>query len=162
MLRAGDVNGGLRELRAFVDANPGNRAARQRIGAAVADRARELESKGSREQALPALRAGGRAARRSHARVDRADAGAAQGAVRRVLRQRANARTAPTSALAIKQWETSLRYDPQNLKAAARLRDARAAQEKLKKHRAREIASGYFAAAAARRARRRTSRSSSS
>jgi hypothetical protein len=35
-------------------------------------------------------------------------------------------------ALAIKQWETSLRYDPQNLKAANRLRDARAAQEKLK------------------------------
>jgi hypothetical protein len=35
-------------------------------------------------------------------------------------------------ALAIKQWETSLRYDPQNLKASTRLRDARAAQEKLK------------------------------
>jgi len=35
-------------------------------------------------------------------------------------------------ALAIKEWETSLRYDPQNLKATARLRDARAAQEKLR------------------------------
>ena len=35
-------------------------------------------------------------------------------------------------ALAIKQWETSLRYDPQNLKASLRLRDARLAQEKLK------------------------------
>ncbi len=52
MLRAGDATGGLRDLKAFVDANPGNRAARQRIGAAVAERARELEDQGSREQAL--------------------------------------------------------------------------------------------------------------
>ena len=52
MLRAGDATGGLRELKAYVDANPGNRAARQRIGTAVAERARELEDQGAREQAL--------------------------------------------------------------------------------------------------------------
>ncbi len=31
-------------------------------------------------------------------------------------------------AQAIKDWETSLRYDPQNAKAAARLKEARAAE----------------------------------
>ena len=71
MLRAGDASSGLRDLRAFVDANPGNRAARQRIGNAVADRARELEDQGAREQAVDALRAGGRAARRRQRAVGR-------------------------------------------------------------------------------------------
>ena len=32
--------------------------------------------------------------------------------------------------LAIKQWETCLRYDPQNARAAARLKEVRLAQEK--------------------------------
>ena len=131
MLRAGDLSGGLRDLRAYVDAYPGNRAARQRIGAAVADRARELQAKGSREQALQLYE----------------QAGALRGetipewtAQMQVLRKalseeyyRSGERAYRSDvALAIKQWETSLKYDPQNLKASARLRDARAAQEKLK------------------------------
>jgi hypothetical protein len=37
------------------------------------------------------------------------------------------------TALAIQQWETSLRYDPNNLKASERLREARLAQEKLQR-----------------------------
>ena len=52
MFRAGDTAAGLRELRAFVDAHPGSRAARQRAGQVVADRARELEDKGARAEAL--------------------------------------------------------------------------------------------------------------
>ena len=52
MFRAGDLDRGLKELRAFVDANPNNQAARQRIGATVYERAREAEAKGAREQAL--------------------------------------------------------------------------------------------------------------
>ena len=52
IFKAGDTAGGLRDLRRFVDANPNDRAARQRIGVAVYDRARELEDKGMREQAL--------------------------------------------------------------------------------------------------------------
>jgi len=131
MLRAGDVNGGLRELRAYVDANPGNRAARQKIGAAVADRARELQVKGSREQAYQlyeqavALRGDGTP-----------EWTAQMQALRRALSDEyySNGERAYRTdvALAIKQWEASLRYDPQNLKASTRLRDARAAQEKLK------------------------------
>ncbi len=52
MFKAGDTAGGLRELRQFVAANPNDRSARNRIGAAVYDRGRELEAQGQREQAL--------------------------------------------------------------------------------------------------------------
>jgi hypothetical protein len=34
---------------------------------------------------------------------------------------------------AIKLWETSLRYDPDNRKAAAKLQEARVADDKLKR-----------------------------
>jgi tetratricopeptide (TPR) repeat protein len=131
MLRAGDVNGGLRELRAYVDANPGNHAARQRIGAAVADRARDLNSKGSREQAYMLY---------EQAVALRGETTPEWTAQMQVLRKalsdeyyNSGERAYRTDvALAILQWETSLRYDPQNLKASTRLRDARAAREKLK------------------------------
>ena len=52
LFRAGDTSVGLREMRAYVDAHPGNRSARQRAGQVVADRARELEDKGARAEAL--------------------------------------------------------------------------------------------------------------
>ena len=131
MLRAGDVNGGLRELRAYVDANPGNRAARQRIGTAVADRAREWQSKGSREQAYmlyeQAVALRGETTPEWNAQMQ---------ALRKALSEEyfnSGERAYRSDvALAIKQWETSVRYDPRNLKASMRLRDARAAQEKLK------------------------------
>ena len=131
MLRAGDLNGGLRELRAYVDANPGNRAARQKIGAAVADRARELQVKGSREQSYMLY---------EQAVALRGESTPEWTAQMQVLRRAlsdeyysSGERAYRTDvALAIAQWETSLRYDPQNLKASTRLRDARAAQEKLK------------------------------
>jgi tetratricopeptide (TPR) repeat protein len=54
MLAAGDLAGGLRDLRAWVEANPRQRVTRQRIGAAVYDKGRELEAAGAREQALSA------------------------------------------------------------------------------------------------------------
>jgi tetratricopeptide (TPR) repeat protein len=52
MFKAGDTAGGLRDLKAWVDANPGDKAGRNRIGAAVYERGRELEAQGQREQAL--------------------------------------------------------------------------------------------------------------
>jgi tetratricopeptide (TPR) repeat protein len=131
MLRAGDVNGGLRELRAYVDANPGNRAARQRIGTAVADRARDLQIKGSREQAYTLYEQA--VALRGETTTEWT---LQMQSLRKSLSDEyySSGERAYRSdvALAIKQWETSLRYDPQNLKASVRLRDARAAQEKLK------------------------------
>jgi hypothetical protein len=52
MFKAGDIDGGLRDFRAFVDANPRNDAARQRIASIVYDRGIESEQKGTLEQAL--------------------------------------------------------------------------------------------------------------
>jgi tetratricopeptide (TPR) repeat protein len=131
MLRAGDVSGGLRELKAYVDANPGNRAARQKIGNAVADRAREMQSKGSREQAFALYEQAVALRGESTPEWNRE-----MQSLRKSLADEyysSGERAYRTDvALAIKQWETCLRYDPQNLKAANRLRDARAAQEKLK------------------------------
>jgi tetratricopeptide (TPR) repeat protein len=131
MLRAGDVNGGLRELRAYVDANPGNKAARQKIGVAVAERARDLQGKGSREQAYQlyeqAVALRGESTPEWTAQMQ---------SLRKALSEdyyNSGERAYRTDiALAIRQWETSLKYDPQNLKASTRLRDARAAAEKLK------------------------------
>ena len=54
LLAAGDLAGGLRDLKAWVDANPRQRATRQRIGTAVFDKGRELEAAGARDQALAA------------------------------------------------------------------------------------------------------------
>jgi len=132
MLRAGDINGGLRELRAYVDANPSNRAARQKIGAAVADRANDLLGKGSREQAYQLY---------EQAASLRGETTPEWNAQMQLLRKalsddyyNSGERAYRSDvALAIKQWETSLRYDPQNLKASARLHDARLAQEKLQR-----------------------------
>jgi tetratricopeptide (TPR) repeat protein len=131
IFRAGDTAGGLRELHAFVDAHPADRASRQRIGAAVYDRAVELQQKGSREQALGlmdqavALRGdtpGEWATRMQATRKAVADEYYEKG-VRSYRTDLAGA---------IKLLETSVRYDPDNAKAAAKLREARLAQEKLK------------------------------
>ena len=132
MFKAGDVAGGIRELRAYVEANPKDRAARQRIGAIVYERGTEREAKGDRELALglyeQAVTLRGDAPPQWKAQIQ---------AVRKALSVEyfdKGTRTYRTDmALAIKQWETSLRYDPQNLKASERLREARLAQEKLQK-----------------------------
>lgn len=57
LLAAGDLAGGLRDLKAWVDAHPRQRATRQRIGTAVFDKGRELEAAGARDQALIAYEA---------------------------------------------------------------------------------------------------------
>ena len=123
MFRAGDTAGGLRDLHRFVDANPGDKAARNRIGTVVYDRARELEAQGQREQALglyvEAVSLRGDAAPGWAARIQ---------AVKKALGDEyfdKGVKDWPADrALAIKDWEASLRFDPQNAKAAARLKDA--------------------------------------
>ena len=132
MLRAGDASGGLRDLKAYVDANPGNRAARQRIGTAVADRARELEDQGAREQAVTLY---------EQASVLRGDNGGAW-VVRVVpLKKRLSQEYFDKGtrayranlAQAIGFFETSVRYDPTNTQAAIKLKEAKAARDNLEK-----------------------------
>ena len=132
LLQAGDVTGGLRELHAFVQANPNDRAARQRIGAAVYERGRELERKGSREQALTmyeeALSFRGDSPLEWSARVATLRKGLAEEYYEIGMRAY---RT--DVALAITEWEKSLRFDPKNIKSASRLQEARLAQQKLQR-----------------------------
>ena len=129
MFKAGDTTGGLRDLKAYVDANPNDKAARNRIGTAVYDRARELEDQGAREQALALY---------EQAVALRGDPGLGWSSRIQALRKALGseyfdrgAKAYPANvAEAVKDWETSLRYDPQNARAAARLKEVRQAQEK--------------------------------
>jgi tetratricopeptide (TPR) repeat protein len=132
MFKAGDVEGGLKELHAFVDANPNNQDARQRIAATVYDRGREAENKGAREQALmlyeQAVALRGKPAPEWTAQAQK---------LRRTISgeyyDKGMQAYRTDTAAAIKLWETSLRYDPQNPKATAKLQEARLAQDKLKR-----------------------------
>lgn len=132
MLRAGDATGGLRDLKAYVAANPGNRAARQRIGTAVAERARVLEDQGQREQALNLYE------QASTLRGDNAGAWVARIApLRKQLSQEyydKGVRAYRTNlAQAIGFFETSVRFDATNTQAAIKLKEAKDAREKLER-----------------------------
>ena len=130
MFRAGDTTTALRELKAWVDAHPKDRAGRQRIGVAVAERAKELEGKGQREQALSlyeqALSMRGEpqpewsariAALRKSVAADYYNEGV------KLMRTDLNG--------AVRSLETAVKLDPQNANAANRLREAKAARDKL-------------------------------
>jgi tetratricopeptide (TPR) repeat protein len=131
MFNAGDNAGGLRELQAWVAAHPADRAGRQRVGTVVFDRAAELEAHGNREQALTLYEA---------AIALRGDAPAAWNTrvqtVRRTLSNEYYDRGTRIERTdldaAVKALETSVRYDATNIKASARLEQARAAQARLK------------------------------
>lgn len=129
MFKAGDTAGGMRDLRNYVDANPNDKAARNRVGTAVFERARELEAQGQREQALALY---------EQAVALRGEPGLGWASRIQSLKKalgdeyfEKGVKAYPTDpALGIKQWEASLRFDPQNARASARLKDARAAQDK--------------------------------
>jgi tetratricopeptide (TPR) repeat protein len=132
LLRAGDVSGGMRDLKAYVEANPSNRAARQRIGNAVADRAKELEDQGAREQAL---------AMYEQAVSLRGDASAPWAARMAPLKkqlsqdymERGTRAYRSNISQAISFFETSVKYDPTNAQANLKLKEAKDAREKLDK-----------------------------
>jgi len=130
MFRAGDVSGGLQELRAYVDANPNNQAARLRIATTVYERGRELEATGAREPALhlyeQAVSLRGRPVPEWSARVQ-----TLQKALSEEYYERGMQIYRSDIAGAIKLWETSVRYDSQNRKAVSKLQEARNAHEKL-------------------------------
>ena len=130
MLRAGDSVTALRELKAWVDAHPKDRAGRQRIGAAVAERAKEAEGKGQRETALglyeQALALRGEPQAEWSARIAALRKSVANDYYNDGVRLMRTDLDGAVVAL-----EKAVRLDPQNANAANRLREAKAARDKL-------------------------------
>jgi len=132
LMRAGDLTAGLRELKTWVDANPGDRASRQKIGVAVADKARDAEGKGQRETALglyeQASTLAGAGAPDWALRIQ---------ALRKALGEQYYAEGMKVSrkdlAAAIRHWENGARYDPSNTNLQLRLREGKLAQQKLQR-----------------------------
>jgi len=130
MFRAGDTATALRELKAWVDAHPKDRAGRQRIGAAVAERAKELEGKGQREAALnlyeQALSLRGEPQQEWSSRV-----AALRKSVANDYYNEGVKAMRTDLGVAVRSLETAVKLDPQNANAANRLREAKAARDKL-------------------------------
>lgn len=130
MFRAGDTAGALREIKAWVDAHPRDRASRQKAGAAVAERAKELDGKGQREAALGLY---------EQALALRGEPQADWSARIAALRRQVSADYYATGtklmridlAGAVRAFEQAVRYDPQNANAQRGLREATAARDKL-------------------------------
>jgi tetratricopeptide (TPR) repeat protein len=131
LVRAGDLVAGLREAKAWVDAHPSDRAGRGRLGAAVAEKAREAEGKGQRETALSLYEQA----------VSLAGAGTSEWTLRMQALRKALGEKYYNDGMkvfrsdldnAIRLWETGARYDPSNLNLQMRLREAKLAQQKLR------------------------------
>ena len=130
MLRAGDSATALRELKAWVDAHPKDRAGRQRIGAAVAERAKEAEGKGQRETALglyeQALALRGEPQAEWSSRIAALRKSVANDYYNDGVRLMRIDLDGAVVAL-----EKAVKLDPRNANAANRLREAKAARDKL-------------------------------
>ncbi len=130
IFRAGDTTAGLRDLRAYVNAHPGNRPARQRIGGVVAERARELENKGAREPAL-ALYEQATSLRGEGTPPWASRVASLKKAMSQDYYQQGSRAYRTDLAQAVRLLEKSVAYDPANTRAAVRLKEARAARDKL-------------------------------
>lgn len=130
LFNAGDTNGGLRDLRTWVDAHPQDRVSRNRIAVAVFDRGSDLERNGAREQAVSlyetAITLRGEPANGWPSRLQTLRKALSSDYYDRGVRAERNDLEA-----AVKAYETSVRYDPGNVKASARLAQAKAALAKL-------------------------------
>lgn len=132
MVRAGDTDAGVRELKAWVEANPRDKAGRERAGGAVADRAREAEAGGSKAAALALYDQASALAGASKPEWS----GRAQ-ALRKSLSEQQYAEGVKAMRVdlnaAIRYFEASLRYDADNLAAQRKLKEAKTAQARLSK-----------------------------
>ena len=130
VIRPGDSVTALRELKAWVDAHPKDRAGRQRIGAAVAERAKEAEGKGQRETALglyeQALALRGEPQAEWSARIAALRKSVANDYYTDGVRLMRTDLDGAVVAL-----EKAVKLDPRNANAANRLREAKAARDKL-------------------------------
>lgn len=132
LFKAGDTAGGLRGMLEYAMANPGDTAGRERLAEAVWRRALALEAQGKREAGLDLL---------ERAVAVRGSTPAAWSAHRLTMRQalskeyydRAWRVYRTDVSQAIRLWESSLRYDPQNTRSALKLQEAGRMQESLRR-----------------------------
>jgi len=124
LFRAGDMASGLRELKRYVDAHSNDSAARVQIATAVYDRAREIESQGARENAL-AMYEQAIALRGEPVAQWNVKLASLKKALSAEYYTKGVSAAAKDPAQAIKHWEASLRYDPGNAAAAAKLAETR-------------------------------------
>lgn len=131
MFKAGDTVGGLAELRRYVEANPKDGAARQRISQAVYERARQYDTPTTPENALAiyeqALYLRGETVPAWKDRVAQLRKNLAA-----TYYDKGMAAFNSDLKTAIKDFETCLRFDPKHPGATLKLREARQAQSKLK------------------------------
>jgi tetratricopeptide (TPR) repeat protein len=129
---AGDITGGLREMRRYVESNPDDKAGRHRIANVVYEEARKLEGQGVNESALGFYEQ----AASLRGEVPPTWGGRIK-ALRKVLASeyydKGLRAYRSDIALAVRYWETCLRYEPQHVNAALRLREARLFEDKLKR-----------------------------
>jgi tetratricopeptide (TPR) repeat protein len=132
LFRAGDVKNGLAGFRRYVDANPGDRAARQEIGNAVYERAKTLDGQGQTDQAIALY---------EQARALSGTQSGPWDARLAALRKQLGAeqydqgmRVYRTDlAGAIRHFQAAVGYDPTNAAAQAKLQEAKILQDKLKR-----------------------------
>ena len=132
MFTAGDVAGGLREMRYYVEANPNEKANRQRIASVVYEEAYKLDQQGAEEDAFRLY---------DQAIFLRGDK-------QEQWQQRSNALRSKLASeyyargiqvyhtdisAAIRYWEKTLSIDPHYKNAAIRLKEAKQLKEKTKK-----------------------------
>lgn len=132
LFKAGDTEGGLRDMRRYATAYPGDTRGRERLSEAVYRRAMELDERGKREAALTLLEQAG-AVRGSTPPAWSSQSLAIRKALSRDYYEQAWRAYRTDVQQAIRLWETSLRYDPQNTGSALKLQEARRMQESLRR-----------------------------
>lgn len=132
LFKAGDTEGGLRDMRRYATAYPGDTRGRERLSEAIYRRAMELDERGKREAALTLLEQAV-AVRGSTPPAWSSQSLAIRKALSRDYYEQAWRAYRTDVQQAIRLWETSLRYDPQNTSSALKLQEARRMQESLRR-----------------------------
>jgi tetratricopeptide (TPR) repeat protein len=130
LLEAGDAQGGIRELHRYLKANPKDKAGRRRIADVVFEQAEKLDTPPTRETAeflyQQAIEFRGEASPTWDARL---------AATRKTLAneyyEKGMRAYRGDFELAIRHWQTCLKYNPQQANCSLRLKEAQAFQKQL-------------------------------
>jgi tetratricopeptide (TPR) repeat protein len=129
---AGDAQGGIRELHRYVNANPKDKAGRKRIADVVFDQAEKLDNGATRERAAflyeQAIQFRGESSSAWDARL-----AASRKTLANEYYEKGMRAYRSDFDLAIKHWETCLKYNPQQVNCSLRLKEAQGFQKQMKR-----------------------------